>query len=813
MDSSEDLLKLIAQKDEETINVKEFIFKLLNYWYWFVIFGIVGGGSAYFYNKYVPSSYSVSSLVLIKEKEANGISMDNLFDNFQLKSNVKIENHIGVLTSFSLNRRVVENLGWNVFWYQDMPFGDYSLYGNEPYEIIVDDDVSNLQGVPLYVSPIDGNRYLIIVDSDVIIEGEEYSLVFEQEGEYGTKFKNKYFNFVLNKNRDIDDNTYCFRFNNLNSLAVQYQKKIEVAAVNKNADLISLKLEGQSPFKEISYLNELTKVYTQFGLHEKNMATENTIHFIDRQLSDIVDTLRVTGDNFSDYRASNKVFDLGQKASLVVEKLVQLDSKKSLAQMQLNYYENLSSYLDNADKIKKMIAPSVVGITDVTLNSLMLKLIDLYGKKEALSFSLQDKNPSILMVDNELEYTKRSLNENLKNLVFNTKQELKAMQSEIDEVNDQLGDYPKTEQDLINIKRMFDLNNELYTFLLQKRAEAEITKASNIPDIKVLDPASEATFFKIGPKKTLNLFIGFFVGLAIPFLFIISMDYFDETIHTKEDIQKLTSIPILGSIVHNSNKERISVIEQSRSVFAESLRELRTNLYYLYRDEDSIVIGIQSVVSGEGKSFIALNLAEIMAMNNKRIILIGADMRKPTLHNILGGGAKEGLSTYLIGRHGLDEVIKSTGVKNLDFISSGIIPPNPAELLGTVEFDILIEELKRRYDVIIIDNSPAMLVTDGAIVKRHTNIDLFVTRQNYSHKKLIEVIDQIGEKNKFKRIGIVFNDIKSKRFNQYSYQYNGYYKRAYGAGGDYFDEGKKRKNGLGGAGDTNVGFQKQNVNL
>jgi capsular exopolysaccharide synthesis family protein len=793
MENNDELLKLIAQQEEETLNVKEFLFKMLNYWYWFVLAVFLGLGGAWLYVRYVPPSYSVSSLVLVKEKESGGMSLDNLFDNFQMKSNVKIENHIGVLTSFHLNRQVVENLGWTVSWYRKMPFGDYNLFNKEPYQIVFDPAGPNLHGINLYVSPTGEGKYKVSVFGKATEGGQAFEVEFEQEGEFGKEFRNQYFNFILEENGHAADDGQYFRFNDLDALAKTYLEKIEVGAVNKNADLISLKLEGQSAIQEIQYLNELTNVYIRFGLQEKNLTSENTIHFIDRQLADIVDTLRVTGDNFSNYRANNKVFDLGQQASLVVEKLVDLDSKKSLAQMQLNYYENLNSYLDNSDKMKKMIAPSVVGIMDVSLNNLVTKLAELYSKKEMLSYNLQDKNPGIQLIDRELEYAKKSLGENLKNLVYNTRQELESIGKEIDEMNQQLGNYPKTEQNLINIKRMFDLNNELYTFLLQKRAEAEIAKASNIPDVKVLDPASPATSLKTGPKKMLNLLLGLFAGLAVPFVVIVARDYFDENIRSKEDVQKLTSVPVAADITHNTFSEIVPVMAHPRSVLAESFRELRTKLDYLYQGEGPMVIGVQSVVPGEGKSFVSLNLSAIIAMNDKKVVLIGADMRKPTLHKLLNTSFKEGLSTYLIGQHSLDELIRPTTVEHLDFIASGIIPPNPAELLGTKRFGTLIGELKKRYDVIVIDNSPASLVTDGAIVGRHTDVDLFITRHGYSHKNLITFIDQLTEKNKLKKSAIVLNDIKPRKYGNYSYRYGGYTRKAYGSEEGYFDDGTAKK--------------------
>jgi len=789
MKINDELLKLLDQKEPETVDIKEIFFKFLRYWHWFVIAGVLGGAAAIIYNKYAPPGYVVSSLVLVKEKTGDGMNMEDLFSSFQLKSDVKIENHIGVLTSFSLNRQVVENLRWYTSWYKNMPFGDYNLYGSEPYQIIIESPEDNLTNIPVFIKNLGDGTYLVNVDGETFYHEKEITVDFEEVGKFGEKFSNKYFSFILNElqpdNEDlINEGDLYFVFNDLDLLALDHLKRLEISAVNKNADLIRMDLEGQSPAMEIAYLNELGQVYIQFGLSEKNLTSENTIEFIDIQLGAIVDTLKVAGNNFTNFRANNNVFDLEQKATLVLDKLVELDSRKSMIKMQYDYYENLNNYLGDAEKLKKMIAPSVVGITDVGLNNMLLKINELYSKKEALSYSLEAKNPGIQMIDRELEYALKSLSENLKNLLSNTQKELASVQEQIDRVNDELEDYPKTEQELINIKRSFDLNNELYTFLLQKRAEAEITKASNIPDIKILDKASASTLEKTGPRKMLNLMISLFFFLAIPFIIIVVREYFDDTVKSKEDLQKLTAIPVAGSIMHNkfqsNGSVNIPVVDHPRSVIAESMRALRTNLDYFHPSKDTLVIGIHSVIPGEGKSFVSLNLASIISMNNKKAVLIDADMRRPTLSKRLQMDEKEGLSTYLIGHHTLDQIIKKTDVENLDVILSGSIPPNPAELLGSQAFGDLITKLKKIYDVILIDNAPSNMVTDGAIVRQFTNVDLFVVRQGYSHKRLIEQIGQLTDNNKQKKTGIVLNDVNhQKYYGSYSYQYGGYYHKSY----------------------------------
>lgn len=794
MNNNEELLKLISEKESEPLNIKAFFFRYIKYWHWFIIAGSIGLTSAFLYNRYAPPSYSANSLVFVKEKGNEGVNLNDLFDSFQLKSDVKLENHIGILTSFSLNKQVVENLGWRTSWFKPMPFGDHVLYGNEPFNIYLNNEAMNIPNFKVFIRKETAETFRVLANGQSIYEGEEIEININKEVNFGEKFQSKYFNFTLeDKGLEDSNDDFYFIVNDISLMALSYVEKLDVSSVNKNADLIRLQLEGQSPKMEIAYLNELMKVYVDFGLKEKNLTAENTIHFIDWQLGEILDTLKITEKSFTNYRSENNVFDLEEKARLVLDKLVQLDSRKSLATMQLKYYENLIRYLDNGEKMNEMIAPSVVGITDVGLNNLIVKLNELYTQKEALSYSLQDKNPSLQLIDRELAYTLRSLSENLRNLVNNSKTELQSIQKEIDSVNKELKNYPQAEQDLIGIKRMFDLNNELYTFLLQKRAEAEITKASNIADVKVLDSANYSTIKKLGPRKGMNYIIGLIMGLIVPFLVVYLKDIFDDTIHTKEELEKMTSIPVVGSIIHNNMDLDIPIVEYPRSVFAETVRTLRTNIEYIYREKGPIVIGLHSIVPGEGKSFVSLNLSVAISLNNKKVILIGGDMRKPTLHKMLKVDNDKGLSTYLVGHYEKEEIIKKTTISGLDFIPSGVIPPNPAELLATERFKKLIEQLKSTYDAVIVDNSPINLVTDAAIVKKYTNVDLFVVRQGYSHKELIGIINNLTENNKERKAGIILNDIRSsKYYGAYNYQHVGYYKKYYGGGGDgYFENVKK----------------------
>ncbi|WP_372753580.1 GumC family protein [Labilibaculum sp.] len=784
---------------EEGTNVKEFLFRLLSKWYWFVLFGFLGLSGGYLISKFSPPTYKIGSTVLVQE-DSKGMGLDQLFEGFDLGSKTNIENHILMLKSYTLNRQALENLHREISWFYPKVITDVGLYGNYPYELEKYSLDKNLIGVPVYIVPLDEQHYQVKVRGDFMIHGASLELDMTAKGTYGLPFENDYFSFTLNRNLGFSvplEESYYFVFNDLKGLAKSYSSKLEVNLASKKADGISLSIQGNNSAREVDYLNELIRVYMDYGLSEKNRTSKNTVRFIDLQLGQIVDSLSLAGQNFSDFRSQNGIIDLGQESGLVVEKLEKLESEKALAERRLDYYRNLKAYMGDAEQMKLIASPSVVGIVDAGLNAQVLKLAELYSRKSSLTFIAREKNPSVLMVNNEIANTLASLDENLKNLLSNSEVELKSLSRRLDQINAELASLPKTEQKLINIKRRFDLNNELYTFLLQKRAEAAITMASNVSDAQVLDPASIDTSVKVGPKTTINLLIGLILGLAIPFLLIVVGDYFNDTIQSKDDIEKDSKLPVMAEISRNSYDSEIPVVLHPRSGIAESFRGLRTNLQYLFSETKGCkVLSVHSMLPGEGKTFTSINLSSILAMDNKKVLLLGCDLRKPRLHTIFGVDNKIGLSTYLIRKNDYRSIIQPTNLQNMFFVNAGPVPPNPSELLGNREMAKFIEEAKKEFDYIVMDNAPVTLVTDGILTGKHADANLFVLRQGFSSKDQIKFINQLNDSKNLNQIGVVLNDtvFTSYRFNTYGkFGYGNSY-GSYAYGNCYYEDDRPQQN-------------------
>ncbi|MBY0425530.1 MAG: polysaccharide biosynthesis tyrosine autokinase [Cytophagales bacterium] len=323
---------------------------------------------------------------------------------------------------------------------------------------------------------------------------------------------------------------------------------------------------------------------------------------------------------------------------------------------------------------------------------------------------------------------------------------------------------------------MYEIYRDIYSFLLQKKADAGINRASNVPDIKVIDYAAVS-----GPptpdfEKIQS--IALLLALGIPIGFIFLKDYFNTKIIFKDDIFKFSSIPFLGVIGHNS-KDTLAVIERPKSSLAESFRSVRSNILFLNPDKKNQIFLLTSTTSGEGKSFCSMNIAAVMAISGKNTILIGADMRKPKLYEELKLKNEVGLSNYLSGSANLDEVIQKTSVEHMDFISSGIIPPNPAELIMGQRMEQIIEELRKRYDYIVIDTPPIGLVIDAFVLMKYSDTNIYVVRHNYSKRQGLLEINEKYRDGKFSNLNIILNDVKSNGIYGYGY---GYGNTSYGYG-------------------------------
>lgn len=772
------------EEEEKRIDIKKIFYLLLRQWKWFLLCGILGFMGSAFYGKIIKPRYSVSTSLMVPEK-TKGLDMKDLFDGALDMTKNNLNNQVELIRSYFTINRTLVNLNWRTTWKKKGLCSWFGIYKKEPFDVQESQGFINPEGISIYITPTSEDSYSISVNGQAELNEIETEIEFEGEGQFGRPFVNDYFNFTLLKkgnNIDIPEGKYCFVFNDLDELTQEYQKRLQANVKDKNSDIIECSIDGEEPKKECEFLNELIKVYVSGKMDVQNEAQRRSLDFINAQLAGISDSLNTAGNKFTEFRSKNKIIDLGTEGALVMNNLKDIETERAKDQMQLEYFQNVLSYLDNAEgDLTKIVSPSVVGIEDASLNTLVLKLSELYSRRQILSFSAKQNNPTLQLINKELAQTRTQVNENLRNLIENATKSINSLKERQNSISDQLNKLPKKEQQMINIQREFTLTNEIYTFLLQKRAETNIALASSISDVQVIDIARPNTATMIGLSSKLILVIGLFLGLAFPACVILLLNFFDDRIHSQEDIETKTNLPILGNIMHHIGNSELAVFNNPKSNIAESFRTLRTNLQFMLTDQGSKVISVHSCNPGEGKSFNAINLASILAMNDLKVLIIGADLRKPKIHKIFKTDNQHGLSSYLIGIDSFEQIVFSTDIPSLKIIPSGPIPPNPAEILSNPKMKELIKMTQSIYDYIVIDNAPVSLVTDGFLVSRLSDVNIFILRYGISHKYQLEQINQLAESKKINHIGIVVNDIDTNSFGYTYYKYYQYetYQNAY----------------------------------
>jgi tyrosine-protein kinase Etk/Wzc len=758
--------RYVAPPEPEGMTFKQLKANALKKWYLFVVFTVIGVGLAYVYNKIAPQQYRIATTILIKsENPAN--DLQNVFQEAKLlgKGKSVIHDQVGVLKSFSLNLMALQSLNWHYSWAKKRVFGlgETDLYENDPFNLEIPKGSAQADMIKLSVKPQSDTHYLLSCEQKRTEGNREVDYSFEKKVAFGEEFKNKNFHFILHKKNDFVDTEaeYVLVFNNLSKLALYYKDNLEILFPDEDANLITVEMKTRSVKRDVDFLNRLSSLYIQNGLDEKNRMANNTVRFIDNLIAGVNDSLQVAGNSFSSYRSRNKTVDLGQEATSVVEKIRNLDSEQSMINLKLDYYNNLKYYLDNKEEIRDLVAPSLVGVDDNALNDLVSKLNDLYSRREVLSYTVQEKNPQLVSLNNEITYTKKVLDEKVNNLVASANLELRNLNQRQSRVSSELRRLPKTEQEFIGIKRNFDLNNELYTYLLQRRAEAEIARASSSPGAEILDPSSTDIAVLLGPIKMKNLITGFLGGVVVAFLFLIADEFFSEKLRTVDDVQGRLDFPVTASISENKFKSEIPVIQYPRSAITESFRGLRINLQNHFRDHH--VLAVHSYISGEGKSFVALNMALVMAISNKKVLLVDADLRRPRLHTILKTKSEVGLSNYLNGKSKMEDIIVPTQYQGLSFVPAGPLPFNPSELLNNGLINIFIQAAKNKYDYIVFDNAPFGVVSDATMVGFNADINLFLIRLNHSQKDHIDHINKVHNEGVLKNVLITVNGVKQQR--------------------------------------------------
>ncbi len=784
--------------EEENIDIKKFLFRILKNWYWFAISLFITITVAYLINRYSEPIYSLNSTIVVRDdSKGKGLSgAEQMLDGMEMfRSRKNVYNEIGILQSYKLTNRALKELkDFEITYIKGGRRGikEAKLYNKSPFIVHTDTSKVQQRGHPIFVTIISQDKYLLEINEGLDINKEMY---------FGEQFEHDSFNFNITlrnpegfKLDENNSNKYYFLKNDLNALTNQYKGKLGITVNDKKGSILTLAISGYVADQEADYLNKLSEVYIRDGLEVKNKTAEKTIDFIDSQLNNIIDSLNVAENDLQDFRTENQVIDITKEGQAIYERLESYQDEEITLKIKVKYYEYLLSYITSKNNYSDVIVPSIMGISDPVLSATVNKLAQLNSEKTNLQFTVTESNSSMELLNAQINAARSELMENIKNLIENTQMTLTEVEKNISEIEKDLRSLPSTERQLIQIQRMFNLNNGIYNYLLEKRSEAGIARASNIADNRILDYAMAENAAKISPKSSLNYMVALVLGLMFPVVIILLLDFFNNKIVDKKDIENHTRVPILGGIGHNNFRDDTPVLLNPKSSLAESFRSLRTNIQYMGAEKEIKIIMVSSTISGEGKTFCAANLATIFSMSGKRTLLMGFDLRKPKIHKVFNISNDKGISSYLIGQDSLQEIIYPTTQDNLFIAPSGPVPPNPAELIETERMKTLIEFVKNEFDTVIMDTPPVAIVTDPILLTKYSDVNIFIVRQNYSNKNVVQLIDDLQHRIKFKKLGILINDIKLNGYFGYGYNYGYGYGYGYGYDQDYYgDDGGKSK--------------------
>ena len=778
------------KEEDESIDIKKYFFLFLDNWFWFVIASILTVSIAFLINRYSTPEYLTQNSVFLKEKEDAMGAMSGIMQEFGSfgSKNQNIENQIGILTSYQLTRKTLERLNYRVSYFDDGRIHNVEIYEKCPFKVVIDTSYEQFTNEDIFITIISENEFKLEIprDTNAISTTMFFGEIYESP-QY--KFKIIKSDFFSKK---IISEKYMFTVNDYNDLTKKYLSDLEVEASFKKGTILQLTTKGNVPEKAVEFLNTLIYVAIENDLEEKNATSVKTIEFIDDQLGSVVDSLNYAEKNLESFRSTNKIVNLSEEGSSMFKKLEEYQAKKSLLDIRLKYYEYLLKSI-HKNNFKDVITPSVIGVQDPLLNNLVSQLSQLYSERQVIEFSATKDNPSLQIINMKIKSNIASLIDNVNNLIESSKIELGEIQKEISKIDGNIKKLPGTERELINIQRKFELNDNIYNYLLQKRAEVGITKAANLPDLKFIDYAQIDNVLLKSPNKKLNYILAIILGLFIPAVILITKDFLNDKIVGRDEIELKTSIPILGAVAHNRRDDIIPVKKYPKSSIAETFRAIRTNLsFFLKKTKNHTpILTFTSTISGEGKTFCALNLAAIISMNNKRVLVVGLDLRKPKLQNMLNTNFSLGITNYLIGKNTIEDILIKTDITNLDVILSGPIPPNPIELIESKEFEDFITAINSlNYDYIIFDTPPIGLVADTLSIAKYTDLNIFVMRHGYTNKNSIKFVNDLAVESKINNLAILINDVNM--INSYGYRYGSYRSNQYGYG-YYEDEPKPEK--------------------
>lgn len=764
-----------AAANSDTIDLRVIFNKVKSNWYWFMICSMVFGALAVMYIKTTPKTYLVSSTMLLSEQSKGfGAQRDEfLKGQALLRGSSAIEDMIAILTSSKNITNALRALDFGVTYHETKNFLEVEKFDYPPFYVKVDSATLQAAAVPIKIK-IDtaNNTYEVNAEAENVSlynirtqqMTDEFVLDFKVNSgpiKIGEPFKSPNLSFSIEfpEDRTYDSETeYHFIIHSLEGQARYFRGKLGVEPLSDESNIVVLTTSGSIVTKEKAFIDKVMETYIESESQKRKEKGLKTIGYIDELIGVAKDSLKEDEKAVREaITAGESVFDAEAASSFKMSEISRLQDERAKENAKLRYLKMIQSELNSSDDIINIAAPRSSGIDDPGLNSQVQELTKLNADLASKDGGLLN-NPQVLAIKKRRRSLRQALSGTVSGLIQSTEFVIEDLSKRIGSNQYQLNSLPKTFGQLEGVTREAKLSEDLYTYLQEKRAEAGIAIASDQVDKAVVDNAARVSSKPISPDKKMILGGALLLGLALPLGVILLRDLFDDTVGDLDELKRVSTVPVLTTIP-NSKRKRITP-DEPKSVLAEAFRTARINLQYLNAKVNTNIIGLTSSTSGEGKSFCAINLATIMAMSGKRTVLVDCDMRRPRVLEYMKMTSEAGLSTYLIDECSIDDLTRSSDIAGLDVIGAGPIPPNPLELMESPRLKQLLDNLKDRYDRIVLDASPMGLVSEFVILMQHLDVTLYVVRENVTKKGMLDLLNENYQNEKVRNVNLILNDVK-----------------------------------------------------
>ena len=775
-----------CETEDEKIDIQQLLFKYIIHWPWFVGAVLVCLIGAWIYLRMATPVYNISATVLIKDDKKGGntgsmVGLEELGLSGLISSSQNIDNELEVLRSKTLVKEVINLLNLYVSYTDEDGFPSKNMYN----PMVVEMALYGEGGLEVNVTVGDKEYQKLFEKLPAVFPMDEGTLAFFQSPDSLSLKKD-----TMEASSNIRHITA--KIKSPMKVARAYCENLKIEPTSKTTSVAVISLKNSSLQRGQDFINQLLEMYNRNTNNDKNEIAQKTAEFIDERINIISKELGSTEANLENFKRNAGITDLTSEAQIALTGNAEYEKKRVENRTQISLIEDLRKYIRGNEY---EVLPGNIGLQDPGLVATIERYNEMLVERKRLLRTSTENNPTIINLDTSIRAMKSNvqatLDGSLKGLLI-TKADLER---EASRFSRRISDAPGQERQFVSIARQQEIKAGLYLMLLQKREENAIALAATANNAKIIDEAI-ADDIPVSPKRRMIYLIALVLGIGIPvgIIYLIGLTKFK--LEGRADVEKLTTIPIVGDIPLTDEKNEkdgsIAVFENQNNLMSETFRNIRTNLQFMLQNDKKVIL-VTSTVSGEGKSFISANLAISLSLLGKKVVIVGLDIRKPGLNKVFRLSTKEkGITLYLANPEtDLMSLVQPSDInQNLYILPGGTVPPNPTELLARDGLDKAIEILKKSFDYVVLDTAPVGMVTDTLLIGRVADLSVYVCRADYTHKVEYTLINELAEEKKLPNLCTVINGVDLKR-RKYGYYYG------YGKYGKYYGYGKRYGYGYG----------------